>query len=648
MFKEEMKQKESKGSGDLGHQQQSDREAERRKKIEQDVQRRQECEKRAFRIVEKMLDGPVSEATLLQDAFNICPNHFDDIVEERAIAKMCGYPICPNTLGHIPKQKYHISTRSNKVYDITARKNFCSNQCFTASQYFRRQLLTAPLWAREHVTNKPIKLLPLGVTQGATSGLEGDEVISVTSEIRHEVQSLKRLEKYESKGKGKPANKSSHDPDLIDIKSLRIGDDDVSSKQGTESSARSAQKEKIAVDYTVTDEKEFKDKKSDAVEKDIHPRSVDEGKSGNHGDTMSAESKMKYLETLLNKRKHLLVKMADFQSTKLAPDSGDDDSVSGKDCLGITKTAPGKKCDNVTSASDSDDDNDDKTEIHESVKTNSVLKKSSVSPTDKSYSASSSAGQAQKLSDRTSKGPSKSVIKILCQTLKQWVTRETIDLIVPQESEAPDDGMDQTEFQLKYNQLCQRIDDRENDLDDIVGESKMEDPSFPQKPVPDYNLLREETENFGEKVAQYLQGKTSTSVVVKEVVKDEQSEINLPTVDSHDQMLIRKKIVMEKLNRSIPELLVPLKLSMQEVFSEVRLLVSTFSFTSQNIIFRPAEWTLVCLILIKILARRHHHIAEAFKEESAVRHFDILLRHLGDSQSTVDQYISQIILTPLL
>ncbi|OWF48908.1 RNA polymerase II subunit B1 CTD phosphatase Rpap2-like [Mizuhopecten yessoensis] len=643
-----------------GGQQIIDEEAERRKKIEQDVRRRQECEKKAFKIVEKLLENPVTEDTLLQDALHICPNHYDDIIEERAIAKLCGYPICPNSLGHIPKQKYHISTRSNKVYDITTRKNFCSNQCFTASQYLRRQLLTAPLWSRKHVNDKPFKLLP----QEATSGLEGDEVISIQSELRQEVQSLERLEKYEAKSKDKSANRGPNNPDMLNLQSLKIADSNTSSNQDrsvsvTQSHSKSTHQEDNLIDNAEKGETKSKNKGDSTV---INPNQNSETKteSGHHGDTMNAEAKMKHLQTLLNKRKHLLGQLADIQplkvemsNTKLSHDSDDDDeeSESGKGQPRVTKLTKDSEnnidpasanvvCDNVKPP-DSGMCQDPELQGNVS-RTRPAMIKPQVLPAE--VSQSTTFIQQQRLKNpKTPVTPSKSVIMILCQTMKQWVTKETIDFLSPQESDTPQDRIDHIGFQSKYEQLCRRIGNSENDLDDLIGESKMEDSSIPQKTVPDYRILKEETEEFGNKVAHYLQGKTSAALVVKEKDVQEQSEVHLPTVDSHDQMLIRKKIVMEKINRVMHEILTPLKLSMQEVFSELRQLVSTFRLGSQNIIFRPAEWTLVSLILFKMLARRQHYIAEAFKEESAVRYFNILLRPIHESETAVDQHVSQVI-----
>lgn len=74
--------------------------------------------------------------------------HYDDIVEERSIVKLCGYPLCDDSLKTIPKQQFIISTAQNKVYDITERKKFCSNKCFKSSVYLREQILTSPLWVR--------------------------------------------------------------------------------------------------------------------------------------------------------------------------------------------------------------------------------------------------------------------------------------------------------------------------------------------------------------------------------------------------------------------------------------------------------------------------------------------------------------------
>lgn len=73
-----------------------------------------------------------------------------DAVEERSLVKLCGYPLCdkPHDASKV-RQKFHISTLTNKVYDVEERKLFCSSLCFKSSNFFKDQLETSPLWLRE-------------------------------------------------------------------------------------------------------------------------------------------------------------------------------------------------------------------------------------------------------------------------------------------------------------------------------------------------------------------------------------------------------------------------------------------------------------------------------------------------------------------
>lgn len=80
---------------------------------------------------------------------HISRSHMEDVIEERAITKVCGYVLCQKPITVVIKQTYHISLKDKKVYDMTKRKNFCSSGCFAASNYLLEQMLTSPLWIRE-------------------------------------------------------------------------------------------------------------------------------------------------------------------------------------------------------------------------------------------------------------------------------------------------------------------------------------------------------------------------------------------------------------------------------------------------------------------------------------------------------------------
>ncbi|CAD7079726.1 unnamed protein product [Hermetia illucens] len=125
------------------------------------IKKKKECNAKAQSIVESMLDPVDDSSDFLLKIKDINQCHYQDIIEERALLKLCGYPLCNEKLTEIPTKQYHISTKTNRVYDITERKNFCTNSCFKASNYLKEQMLTSPLWLREQEIIPEFKLLDI-------------------------------------------------------------------------------------------------------------------------------------------------------------------------------------------------------------------------------------------------------------------------------------------------------------------------------------------------------------------------------------------------------------------------------------------------------------------------------------------------------
>eukprot|EP01130_Rhizamoeba_saxonica_P006982 TRINITY_DN2796_c0_g2_i1.p2 TRINITY_DN2796_c0_g2~~TRINITY_DN2796_c0_g2_i1.p2 ORF type:complete len:503 (+),score=109.72 TRINITY_DN2796_c0_g2_i1:201-1511(+) len=91
----------------------------------------------------------VSQAQLLEAIMYMQPHHYEDIVVERAVMKICGWPLCENDLSRkLPH--YRISRKEGKVYDQTYRKNFCSEKCFNASSYLEVQISSESILVRGH------------------------------------------------------------------------------------------------------------------------------------------------------------------------------------------------------------------------------------------------------------------------------------------------------------------------------------------------------------------------------------------------------------------------------------------------------------------------------------------------------------------
>ncbi|XP_026501096.2 putative RNA polymerase II subunit B1 CTD phosphatase RPAP2 [Vanessa tameamea] len=152
-----------------------------KEQIRQAIIKKRECNAKAQFIVESLLEKCVNEDFFLKSLFDINQSHFDDVIEERSILHLCGYPLCQRTLSEkdIPKQKYRISVKTNKVYDITARKSFCSNICYKSAMHIKKQMLTSPLWFRDYEEIPKFCLLPLD-----SSGSLGQEIdLSLTEKI---------------------------------------------------------------------------------------------------------------------------------------------------------------------------------------------------------------------------------------------------------------------------------------------------------------------------------------------------------------------------------------------------------------------------------------------------------------------------------
>ena len=116
-------------------------EQERREKVRQGLLLKKGCEAKALSIVEALLLESVEKEKFREAGMFLNEGYYNDLVDERSCSNLCGYALCNKTLENVAKQQYHISTKHNKVFDITERKKFCSNLCFKSSNFYKDQLL---------------------------------------------------------------------------------------------------------------------------------------------------------------------------------------------------------------------------------------------------------------------------------------------------------------------------------------------------------------------------------------------------------------------------------------------------------------------------------------------------------------------------
>ncbi|XP_015775648.1 PREDICTED: putative RNA polymerase II subunit B1 CTD phosphatase RPAP2 [Acropora digitifera] len=81
----------------------------RLKELEASIRSQVAAEERAHKIVEKLvLEDNISSDFLIQAGNFIATSHYADVVDERIIAKKCGYPLCNNDLNPVEYRATHI------------------------------------------------------------------------------------------------------------------------------------------------------------------------------------------------------------------------------------------------------------------------------------------------------------------------------------------------------------------------------------------------------------------------------------------------------------------------------------------------------------------------------------------------------------
>ncbi|EEB07122.1 RNA polymerase II-associated protein Rtr1 [Schizosaccharomyces japonicus yFS275] len=94
--------------------------------------------------IERLMD-PVSEEILKESQNFLRKTDYNEVVKERHLVKLCGYPTCSNS----PKKQTRYRIEGNKMLRYGGLNYYCSKDCFLASCSFMLQLSEEPLWIRE-------------------------------------------------------------------------------------------------------------------------------------------------------------------------------------------------------------------------------------------------------------------------------------------------------------------------------------------------------------------------------------------------------------------------------------------------------------------------------------------------------------------
>lgn len=90
-----------------------------------------------------LLEGIRDDNQLFASGSLLSQSDYQDVVTERTLADMCGYPLCNNSLpSERPRRgRYRISLKEHKVYDLQETYMYCSSSCLINSRAFSASLL---------------------------------------------------------------------------------------------------------------------------------------------------------------------------------------------------------------------------------------------------------------------------------------------------------------------------------------------------------------------------------------------------------------------------------------------------------------------------------------------------------------------------
>ncbi|XP_072505177.1 putative RNA polymerase II subunit B1 CTD phosphatase RPAP2 isoform X2 [Notamacropus eugenii] len=534
-----------KGAGSKEPSASKSEDASRRKaELEEAIRKKIEYERKALHIVEQLLEEDITEEFLVESGRQITSAHYKDVVEERFIIHLCGYPVCHNKLGNVPKQKYRISTKTNKVYDITERKFFCSGFCYRASKYFEAQISQSPLWVREEERPPDIQLLKEG-----QSGHSGEEVRLCDEAVKtSDIENPDGSRSQDESGSSSTHSHSSDDEQGF-VSSLLPGNKPNSTPGRQQPYPKSILRKVLGQE--ANPRHQVRDPPTAEVAKQLNRCTLD-----------SQENT--HTCALCLQEENTCVSL-DFSSEKSKASKNSEDSCDSSQVtlVGISK----KGAEHFR---------------RKFAKLNQpALSGSSpfrVSP------AEAKAG----------------LFETLRETLVEWKTEETLKFLCgehyvpvpPQAEEVLVPGLQShisTAGQVSQNTLDQAL--------PFSGSGAA------IHPLPSYESLKKETEALNLRIREFYRGKYVLDEQSPKAETTDKGDPTFPLIDSSSQNQIRRRIVLEKLTKVLPGILGPLQVTLGDIYAELKNLVQTFRLTNKNIIHKPAEWTLIAIILLSLLSQ---------------------------------------------
>ncbi|KAL1923238.1 uncharacterized protein VTP21DRAFT_9614 [Calcarisporiella thermophila] len=150
-----------------------DQSALRKVLLKKDIELRLRFESKILEWQEALSEPGVEMELLAEGGKYLQPGLYQEIVEERNVNDLCGYPLCSDPPRHIKTigEHYVISKEKRKILDVRELKSYCSSRCLAASRFFKMQLTEDPVYIRAFDKLPPVEVVPLNVDINASKDM---------------------------------------------------------------------------------------------------------------------------------------------------------------------------------------------------------------------------------------------------------------------------------------------------------------------------------------------------------------------------------------------------------------------------------------------------------------------------------------------
>ena len=171
-------------------------------------------------------------------------------------------------------------------------------------------------------------------------------------------------------------------------------------------------------------------------------------------------------------------------------------------------------------------------------------------------------------------------------------------------------------MKARYRELCRTL-----DILDMQEEEEEE-----RLPLPSYEILKKHCKEENSKMEAFLAGKQSFhNSLVADIQEKEAEDPRIPLLDHRAQLQLRRKLVLDYILRTAPEVLKLLHLRLDDIRSDLRELVNTFKLGADNVVFKSEEWTLLVVFILQLLSPKNSVVKDAMEEGEHKRLLTLVL-----------------------